>query len=128
MNNPPTRRSTEVRGVRARGNNSRAAGRDNIEVNRDYIGRDYIRVSTGDQIPRSGLARALAFVGMMIAFAGFISFMYVVLSGIIQIWGLMGSHSTSLPNIPTLPWLPLGFGLMILGIIIVNVAKFLDRD
>ncbi len=111
----------------------------NILASRDLAGRDihHNRYGGGTDIEAfasmRGVPRVLITVGLIIAMVGFGCFMYYIVGNItLEAASFESGTTQSGPSestpIPTVPWLPLGFGLFLLGACIGIVGQLALRS
>jgi hypothetical protein len=77
-----------------------------------------------------GTAKFFAVLGLLIFFAGFLMFGFFVVAFMMTIISAMGStEPPDMSSVASLavPWLPLGIGLAVAGILIINIAVALGK-
>ncbi len=99
----------------------------------DYVGRDRHDHHSdpflyGMTVAR-GFGRVLVGVGTLLYVAGACSFGYVVVSFLLAIFTALqaaGYREPNLAAVPFVPWLPLGVGLALLGVVLNTIGVFIS--
>jgi hypothetical protein len=112
-----------VQTVRAEAGGS-AAGRDLYHQER----YNYDASGWGLVTQTGGFSRALIVIGIIVAFAGFASFGYPIIRAVTEGFSHSNDPNYSGPTFHAVPWLPLGFGLMFLGIVLSTIGMLSIRN
>lgn len=114
--------SRESRGGRVEVRDQDAGTISNVAGDQKY----YISADLASLAP-SGLGQRIIVAGLLISFAGFASFGYVVISFIVEIYSQMQTQNYGPPTVAFVPWLPLGAGLTFAGIVVSIFGFFVRR-
>jgi len=107
------------------------AGRDmSLRAGRDLAGRDIIHEGFKLQTRMRSSAKNLVRLGCVVFLVGFALVGYFVIAWNNEIFDAIGDPSAEPPSdLPSpLPWLPVGFGLSFLGLVLVVAGLLVPRD
>ena len=124
---PSSRRRFDIEGQSAENINNVQGDQNQYSSYTDESTNYYGDASLYALSQTRGGARFVVGLGMLIFFAGFASFGYVVVSFIVQIFSMIQTETPGPPDVAFMPWLPLGIGLGFLGMVIMSIGSFFSR-